>query len=54
ARLIALFTFPSLADYEIYRQKAAEDAECQAAMGFFKQTKCFRRYDRSFLPPVFE
>lgn len=50
----AMFSFPSLAAYEDYRLKAANDAECQAAMEFYKQTKCFRRYDRSFLRPVFE
>ena len=50
----ALFTFPSLAAYEEYRQRAADDAESQAAMEFYKQTKCFRRYERSFLRPVFE
>lgn len=50
----ALFTFPSLADYEVYRQKAAIDEECQNAMAFYERTKCFRRYERSFLRPVFE
>lgn len=50
----ALFTFPSLAEYEKYRQKAADDPESQATMEFYRQTKCFRRYDRSFLRPVFE
>lgn len=50
----AMFSFPSLAVYEEYRQKAANDAECQKAMEFYKETKCFRRYERSFLRPVFE
>ena len=50
----AMFSFPSLAAYEEYRQKAANDSECQKAMEFYKETKCFRRYERSFLRPVFE
>ncbi len=50
----ALFSFPSLADYEEYRLKVATDAECQKAMDFYHETKCFRRYERSFMRPVFE
>ena len=50
----AMFSFPSLAAYEEYRQKAANDPESQKAMEFYKETKCFRRYERSFLRPVFE
>ena len=50
----ALFSFPSLADYEEYRQKAATDAECLKAMDFYRETKCFSRYERSFMRPVFE
>ena len=50
----AMFSFPSLAVYEEYRQKSATDEECQSAIEFYKQTKCFRRYERSFLRPVLE
>ena len=50
----ALFSFPSLTGYEEYRRKAATDAECQKAMDFYHETKCFRRYERSFMRPVFE
>ena len=50
----ALFSFPGLVEYEEYRLKAATDAECQKAMGFYHETKCFRRYERSFMRPVFE
>ena len=48
----ALFSFPSFAAYEEYRQKAAVDEECQKAMEFYQKTKCFRRYERSFLRPL--
>jgi NIPSNAP len=50
----ALFSFPNLADYEEYRRKAATDEDCQKAMDFYRETKCFRRYERSFMRPVFE
>jgi hypothetical protein len=50
----ALFTFPSLAEYEQYRVAAASDPECIAAFAFASETKCIRRYERRFLSPVFE
>lgn len=50
----ALFSFPSLAEYEQYRLKSAEDAECIEAYRFAVETKCIRRYERRFLSPVFE
>jgi NIPSNAP len=34
---LALFTFPSLAEYEEYRIRAATDAECQAAMCYYEK-----------------
>lgn len=51
---IALFSFASLADYEDYRTRAAKDADCQAAMEYYRQTQCFVSYERTFLRPVFE
>jgi hypothetical protein len=50
---VAMFSFPSLADYEIYRAAAADDADCLAAMRYFEETKCFLSYERSFMRPVF-
>ncbi len=49
---IALFSFPSLADYEAYRSKAPSDPDCQRAMAYYRETKCFIRHDRSFLRPL--
>lgn len=49
----ALFTFPSLASYEEYRKRAAEDPDCQAAVKFAEETQCFFSYERSFFRPVF-
>lgn len=51
---LALFSFPSLSAYERYRQQAAEDPECQAAMQFYRDTRCFLSYERSFMRPVLE
>lgn len=49
----ALFTFPSLADYERYRTASKTDPECIAAFQFARDTKCIRRYERRFLTPTF-
>lgn len=49
---LALFSFPSLADYEIYRSRMATDAECQAAFAYAEETRCLIRYERSFMRPV--
>ena len=51
---LALFSFDSLAAYETYRANAANDPECQAAMRYYEETKCFISYERSFMRPVFE
>lgn len=50
---LAMFSFPSLAAYEIYRNAAADDADCQAAMQYYQETQCFLSYERSFMRPVF-
>jgi hypothetical protein len=50
---LALFSFPSLADYERYRAATAEDAECQRAYEFARRTRCIVSYERSFMRPVF-
>ena len=51
---LAMFTFPSLAEDEAYRQQSFQDAECQAAFDYARQTKCIVSYERSFFRPVFE
>ena len=50
----ALFTFPSLAAYEQYREAAVDDPECIEAYEFAAETRCIRRYERRFLTPLFE
>ncbi|MEM9356877.1 MAG: NIPSNAP family protein [Pseudomonadota bacterium] len=49
---VCLFSFASLADYEDYRNKAADDPDCQKAVEFANSIGCFKRYDRYFLRPV--
>ena len=50
---LAMFSFPSLAAYEQYRKDAATDPDCQKAVDFAKQTRCFTRYERTFFRPLF-
>lgn len=49
---VALFSFPTLAAYEAYREKSRADPNCAAAYAFAKQTRCIRRYERTFLKPL--
>lgn len=50
---LAMFSFPSLADYEVYRAKATNDSQCKAAMDYYRETKCFLSFERTFMRPVF-
>ncbi|MDJ0948142.1 MAG: NIPSNAP family protein, partial [Alphaproteobacteria bacterium] len=50
---LALFSFPSLAAYETYREQSFEDPACQDAFAFAERTRCIVSYERSFLRPVF-
>ena len=49
----ALFTFPSLADYEAVPHRLALRPGVPAAFEFARTTPCIRRYERRFLSPVF-
>jgi hypothetical protein len=49
---IALFSFPTLADYEIYRARMAEDEECQKAYALAERTRCILSHERSFMRPL--
>jgi len=48
----ALFSFPSMAEYEIYREAATQDADCIAAMEHADRTRCIHSFERTFLRPV--
>jgi hypothetical protein len=49
---LALFSFPSFADYEAYRTAAATDGEVQAAVRYMDETGCVQSWDRRFFRPV--
>ena len=51
---VALFSFPSLAEYEVYRDKASDDPQCRAAMAHYENTRCYFSYERSFMRPIFD
>jgi hypothetical protein len=48
----ALFSFPSLGDYEKYRKQSFKDEQCLAAFAYADETACIVRFERSFLRPV--
>jgi hypothetical protein len=49
---LAIFTFPSLAQYETYRQQSLADPQCQAAFRYAEETQCIVSYERSFFRHV--
>lgn len=49
----ASFSFPSLADYEVYRAKIPNHAKCQEAMNFVRNSGCVLYFERSFMKPLF-
>lgn len=48
----ALFSFPSLAAYEKYREDSAVDPECLQVLELARSSGCIRRYERRFLRPL--
>jgi hypothetical protein len=53
-RALALFSFPSLAEYEKYRALFGVDPEFIAADNIRDDSKCVLRYERSFMRPILE
>lgn len=51
---VALFSFPTLAEYEDYRKKMVIDSDCKIAFDHAEKTRCIISYERSFMKPVFE
>lgn len=51
-KAVALFSFPSLADYETYREQSMHDPACQEAYAFAEQATCILSYERSFMRPI--
>jgi hypothetical protein len=50
----ALFTFPSLAEYERFRERFGVDPDFVAADAIREASGCVRRYERTFLRPVLD
>ncbi|MFC4235297.1 NIPSNAP family protein [Thalassospira xianhensis] len=50
----ALFSFPSLAAYEDYRNRMAADEECVATLELEKRNRSIISYERSFMRPVLD
>lgn len=50
---LAMFTFPSLAEYEGYREKSLQDMDCIKAFKYAEETQCIISYERTFFRPVF-
>ena len=50
---VALFSFPSVEAYEKYRKDVPNDEECKRITEKFKENKCFLKYERNFLSPIF-
>ena len=49
---LALFSFPSLADYEKFRSRFGTDPDILETQKFLKDTGCVRRVERTFFRPV--
>ncbi|HEX3593071.1 MAG TPA: NIPSNAP family protein [Pseudonocardiaceae bacterium] len=49
---LALFSFPSLADYERYRELFGQDPEFVAADRIRDESHCVLRYERTFMRPL--
>ena len=49
---VALFSFPTIEAYEKYRCEVSDDPECQAETRHFHATRCFTKYERTFMRPV--
>ena len=51
-KALALFSFPSLAEYERYRARFGTDPDFIDADGIRDESGCVLRYDRSFMRPL--
>ena len=51
-RALALFSFPSLAEYERYRERFGEDPDVIAADRIRDESGCVIRYNRTFMRPL--
>jgi hypothetical protein len=50
----ALFSFPSLAEYERYRARFGRDPDFVEADRIREESRCVVRYERTFMRPLLE
>lgn len=48
----AVFSFESLASYEVYREKSFKDKECLEAFDYASKHKIVLKVERQFMKPV--
>jgi len=49
---ICLFSFPSLAEYEQYRQRVTAEPDYHWANEIAQRSRCILSYDRTFMKPL--
>jgi hypothetical protein len=49
---IALFSFPNVEAYDAYRRDVQHDPQCIEITKLREETKCFVKYERTFMRPV--
>lgn len=50
---LAMFAFPTLSEYERYRQQSLKDPDCLSAFKYAEETRCIISYEGTFFRPVF-
>jgi hypothetical protein len=53
-KALALFSFPSLAEYEQFRARFGTDPDFIAADSIREESGCVQRYERTFMRPVLD
>jgi hypothetical protein len=49
---IAMFSFPDVEAYEKYRRDVSNDPECLEVTRHFEKTRCFTKYERTFVKAI--
>ena len=49
---IALFSFPDIEAYEKYRREVSTDPECLEVTRHYENTRCFTKYERTFVRAI--
>jgi hypothetical protein len=49
---VALFSFPNVEAYEKYRTEVKDDPECVTITKLRDETRCFTKYERTFMRAV--